>query len=305
MKKLLEKHILVVFILLVTAVSSFAKSGIDLLPYESETVFYLSINKQKLKELRKNKDIKKELKTITRLGIDLNKVKHMHGSVLSIKGRIAPDYIVVAEGSFNDSVIYAASKKHKVYSQSSHAGVSYLKSANKNDLSLVILSGRFFVLAKDKHLKKVIDLFQGKGKSVRHNRQMSTHLNAVSRANFVWVVVKITPQMKKEISENEKYYSSLKNVEFVTVSYVSSGEDIITINSICKYGRDVPEIKRFMKESIDMMALTLAMGFKDENTQNEVMKIGENAKYHTNGKTATVSIRINQKLIGILLKGLK
>lgn len=301
-KKMLPVLISISLILGVLTTSGYTKSGLDLIPYNAKTVFALTMNRTKLNQIKKNRKVARQISKAAKYGINTNNVKMVYAGSFDGKQKRRPNIIIIVSGRFNKNRIYKATKKNegKKLSDAKYLGISYLKAYKSENYSIAVIGSSFFVLAKERHLKQVINLAKGRGRSVRRNRSITNYLRTVKDGNFFWLISKLTSSTKRKLFRGKKI-ASLRKINVISLSYGTRNGDFIKINGICGNKSQVPEVQKAMKEFVNQSIFLLSLLTKDKTFLNIVAK----TKYSSNGNIATVKLPIGKKHFISLLKLIK
>ncbi len=301
MKGLLSLISVLFIILILSAHNIHGLTALDLIPYGSQSIFGITMNKTKLNQIRNISKINHQIKKLQKLNINIDNIYNIYGgSFDQIQKKSNPNVIIILYGNFNKNSIYQAikDKDDADVSEDTYLNISYLKSENTQKYSLAIIHNQFLIIAKEHHLKMALNLSTYKGRSVRSDSQLMSGLKMVSWSNVMWIVTKLSPKMK---SQFRGQYSSIKYLNTVSLSYHTSSNDIIRIYGYTPNRNALPQIKQAIKKFIAQNLQLFAMV-----TQNsDLIEIANSASVISSGNYVTVSISIQQKHIHKLLKNIK
>ncbi|MDH4129032.1 MAG: DUF3352 domain-containing protein [Spirochaetota bacterium] len=288
--------------LLTTAISitGFTKSGLDLIPYEAELVFAVKKNNSKLNLIMKNKKFNRSINELKRFGINVNNLIDLHGCAFKINQNSQPSVALIANGRFNRDQIYKSinSKLSSQLTSETYSGLSYLKANKENNYSVVVLGYQFLVVAQDGYIKMIIDLYNGKGKSIKSNRLISKNLNTVREGNLFWFIAPLPDDAKKMMISEKENLKSLENVKMFSVTYQVKNDDVIRLNAICSNNSEANSVQSALKAAFDDIFAMGSIFIKDQS----ILDISKTIEYTTNGNIATAKITITKETFNKILK---
>lgn len=286
----IKKILGIILTLLFSASFGYSLSGLDLLPYESKAVFGVKMNKNKLSQLKNNAKIQPQLTRLESYNINLENITIIYAGSLdeNIEGN-RPNIVIAAEGQFDQDKIYTAVLGKHDISKAEHLGLSYLRPPKITNYSIAILNNNFLVLAKEEHLKKVIELFKNKGNSVKKNQALLSHVNNVLNSNFAWGVFPFTSSYKQKLIGQDKKLQPLNTISYFSMQYIDGQNDSLVFSGICSNPKKMSDVQIALKSLLDQSFSLLFMVLKNNKAISEV---ANSAQYTTKGNTVTVTFTI-------------